>query len=199
MAAPDFELCSGMIRGRSLVATLIVGLSALTAAGPAWSDQSDPSLPGLFAQLQAAASADEAQVFAAQIWNIWMQAHDPAADRLMATGAAAMNTGDYGSALETFGRLVEAKPNFAEGWNKRATVLYLLGRYQESAADVAKVLALEPRHFGALSGLALCDERLGKDADALQALRQLAVVFPEMRGLKERIRALTKKVEGEPI
>ena len=116
----------------------------------------------------------------------------------MATGLSAMNAGDYRVALEAFGQLVEAKPAFAEGWNKRATLLYLLGRYQASVADIAKVLALEPRHFGALSGLALCDQQLGKDADALQVLRRTAAVFPEMPGLKERIKELTKKVEGEP-
>ncbi len=178
--------------------TLIVALSALTAASPVWSDQSDPRLSGLFAQLQAAPSAEAAQPLEAKIWDTWMQAHDPAADQLMATGIIAMTAGDYGSALKAFGQLVEAKPTFAEGWNKRATLLYLLGRYRESVADIARVLALEPRHFGALTGLALCDEQLGKDADALQALRRTAALYPEMPGLKERIEELTKKVEGEP-
>lgn len=176
----------------------MIALSALTAASPAWSDQSDPRLPGLFARLQAAPSAEAAQPLAARIWDIWMQAGDPAADQLMATGLSAMNAGDYRVALAAFGQLVEEKPAFAEGWNKRATLLYLLGRYQESVADIAKVLALEPRHFGALSGLALCDQQLGKGADALQALRRTVAVFPEMPGLKERIRELAKKVEGEP-
>ena len=187
-----------MIHCRSIAWPLVVALSALTAAGPAWSDQSDPRLSGLFAQLQAAPSAEAAQPLAARIWGIWMQAGDPAADQLMATGLSAMNAGDYRLALEVFGQLVKDKPAFAEGWNKRATLLYLLGRYRESAADIAKVLALEPRHFGALSGLALCDEQLGKDADALQAMRRTAVVFPEMPDLKKRIKELTRKIEGEP-
>ena len=187
-----------MIRCRSVTWTLVVALSALTAAGPAWSDQSDPRLPGLFAELQAAPSADAAQPLAAQIWGIWMQAGDSATDQLMAAGLSAMNAGDYRLALENFGRLVEDKPTFAEGWNKRATLFYLIGRFRESVADIAKVLALEPRHFGALSGLALCDQQLGKDADALQAMRRTAAVFPEMPGLKKRIKELTSKVEGEP-
>ena len=198
LAAPGFGLCWGMIRCRSVARLLVVALAALTAAGPAWSDQSDPRLSGMFAPLPAAPSAEAAQPLAAQIWGIWMQAGDPAADQLMATGISAMNAGDYRVALEAFGQLVEAKPAFAEGWNKRATLLYLLGRYQESVADIAKVLALEPRHFGALSGLALCDEQLGKDADALQALRQTAALYPEIPGLKAHIEELTKKVEGEP-
>ncbi len=188
-----------MIRCRSVFWTLIVVLAALTAASPAWSDQSDPRLPGLFTQLQAAPSSEAAQPLEAQIWGIWMQAGDLGADQFMATGLSAMNAGDYGSALKAFGQLVEDKPAFAEGWNKRATLLYLLGRYQESVADIAKVLALEPRHFGALSGLALCDEQLGKQADALQALRRTAAVFPEMPGLKARLKELAKKVEGESI
>jgi tetratricopeptide (TPR) repeat protein len=109
-----------------------------------------------------------------------------------------MNVGGYELAMKVFGQLVETKPTFAEGWNKRATVLYLLGRYRESVADITKVLALEPRHFGALSGLALCDEQLGKNADALQALRRTAAIYPNMPGLKARIEELTTKVEGEP-
>ena len=199
LAVPGFDLCWGMIRCKSVAWLLIVVLSALTTSGPTRSDQSDPRLPGLFAQLQAAPSAEAAQPLAAQIWSLWMQAGGPVADQLMAIGLSAMNAGDYRVALDAFGQLVEDKPAFAEGWNKRATLLYLLGRYQESVADIAKVLALEPRHFGALSGLALCDEQLGKDGDALQALRRTAAVFPKMPSLKERIEALTKKVEGEPI
>ena len=198
LAVPGFDLCWGMIRCRSVMWTLVITLSALTVAGPAWPDQSDPRLPGLFAQLRAAASAEAAQPLAAQIWGIWMRTGDPAADQLMAAGLSAMNAGDYRSALDAFGRLVEDKPAFAEGWNKRATLLYLLGRYRESVADIAKVLALEPRHFGALSGLALCDEQLGMDADALQAMRRTAAVFPGMAGLKGRIKELARKVEGEP-
>ena len=127
-----------------------------------------------------------------------MEANDPAADRLMATGVVPMNAGDYDLALRVFQRLAETRPAFAEGWNKRATLLYLLGRYRESVADIARVLALEPRHFGAVSGLALCDEQLGRDADALQALRRTTAIYPNMPGLKERIAGLTKKVEGKP-
>jgi Flp pilus assembly protein TadD len=177
---------------------VVVALVALAMAGPAWSDQSDPRLPDLFTQLQAAPSAEAAQPLEAQIWGIWMQAGDPAADQLLTSGITAMNAGDYRLAMEAFGQLVEDKPAFAEGWNKRATLLYLLGRYRESVADIAKVLALEPRHFGALSGLALCHERLGNSAEALRALRQTAAVFPAMPGLQDRIKELARKVEGEP-
>jgi tetratricopeptide (TPR) repeat protein len=186
-----------VIRSRSAVLALFVILVTLMAKLAA-ADQSDPRLGDLFAQLRAADSAQAAQPVEARIWAIWMEAGDPAADRLMASGVVAMNAGDYDAALKIFGRLVEFKPAFAEGWNKRATLLYLLGRYRESVADIAKVLALEPRHFGALSGLALCDGQLGKDADALRALRRVAAVYPNMPGLKGRIDELTKKVEGEP-
>lgn len=143
----------------------VVVLVALMAAGPAIADQTDPRLKDLFARLRTAESAEAAQPVEAEIWKIWRETGDPAADRLIAAGVIAMNAGQYDLALQTFDRLVKTKPDFAEGWNKRATLLYLLGRYPDSVADIAKVLALEPRHFGALSGLALCDERLGKDAE----------------------------------
>jgi len=198
LAAPEADPYWRMTRCRSVACTLAVVISVLAAAGPGRSDQSDPRLPGLFARLRAAPSAEAAHPVEAQIWDIWLEANDPAADQLMAAGVVAMNAGDYGLALKVFGRLVETRPSFAEGWNKRATLLYVLGRYRESVADIAKVLALEPRHFGALSGLALCDEQLGKDAGALEALRRTAAIYPSMAGLKERIEELSRKVEGEP-
>jgi tetratricopeptide (TPR) repeat protein len=177
----------------------VIVLVALMAAGPAGADQTDPRLKYLFADLRAADSAEAARPIEAEIWNIWMEAGDPATDRLIAAGVTAMNAGQYDLALQTFDRLVKTKPDFAEGWNKRATLLYLLGRYPESVADIAKVLTLEPRHFGALSGLALCDQKLGKDSEALQALQRAAAIYPNMLGLKTWIEALSKKVQGESI
>jgi tetratricopeptide (TPR) repeat protein len=188
-----------MSRQRFILFAVVLALGALWGAGRSVADQTDQRLKDLFAQLRVAQSAEVARPVEAQIWTIWMEAGDPEADRLMIAGLVAMRAGQYDLALETFGHLVEMAPDFAEGWNKRATVLFLVGRYADSVRDIGKVLALEPVHFGALSGLAMCEERLGKDAEALRALERTASIYPSMPGLTLRIKELRKRSEGEPI
>ena len=121
-------------------------------------DQSDPRLSELFERLAAATSVPEAEPIEQRIWQLWVAADDAAVDRVMATGSHAMAMGDAEGALEAFDAAIAKKPDFAEAWNKRATLYYLLHRYAESIADIDKTLALEPRHFGALSGLAMIHE-----------------------------------------
>jgi tetratricopeptide (TPR) repeat protein len=154
-------------------AVLRAGVLAGVIAG-AWSpagfaDQTDPRLGGLFTQLKAAGSLDEAQTIEARIWALWLRSKVAGVDTLMNEGMGRMETGDLDRALATFTEVTKRAPDFAEGWNKRATVLYMLGRPQESIADIGRVLALEPRHFGALSGLGLCEADLRHDKAAADA------------------------------
>ena len=117
----------------------------------------------------------------------------------MGLGVNAMARADYSTALDLFNKMVEVAPNFSEGWNKRATVYYLMGEYEQSRADVAKTLELEPRHFGALSGLGLIDLAEGQNDKALDAFRRALKVNPTMPGPQHWIEELKTKVEGEPI
>lgn len=128
-----------------------------------------------------------------------MHSGDGKVDALIAVGVAALNEGNYDRALDAFDQIVRVAPNFAEGWNKRATTLYSMGRFDEAVKDVERVLALEPRHFGALSGLGLCDEQLNKDQEALNAFERAAGVDPNMPGLRLRIEALRKRLAKESI
>ncbi|MGH6892472.1 MAG: tetratricopeptide repeat protein, partial [Dongiaceae bacterium] len=98
-----------------------------------------------------------------------------------------------------FDKMIEVAPDFSEGWNKRATVLYLIGEYGRSRADVAKTLELEPRHFGALSGLGLIYIAEGDDEKALEAFRRALTVNPTMPGPQRWVEELKAKVEGQPI
>jgi tetratricopeptide (TPR) repeat protein len=118
-----------------LMAALLLG-----AAAPAAADQKDPRLDPLFQQLQISSGVPEAQMLEAQIWLIWTEAKDGPTDTLMQLGLVAMQGGNLAGALELFDAVTVQKPDFAEGWNKRATVLYMLGAFERSAEDVDKVL-----------------------------------------------------------
>jgi len=177
-----------------LCASLVFLLPEITAMA----DQTDARLDSLFMGLAAAPGPAEAQVIEARIWSIWLEAHDPELDRLMTRGITAMERGDGRGAKQAFDQLIEARPDFAEAWNKRATLFYLLELLPESIADIDRTLALEPRHFGALSGLALIREQQGKPFEALEALEKVQRIHPKMPGLDERIERLTGML-GEAI
>ena len=117
----------------------------------------------------------------------------------MALGLHAMGARDYPQALAAFDRIIETKPDFAEGWNKRATLHYLTGNHQRATEDIEHVLALEPRHFGALSGLGLIALALGEPEQALEAFETALMIHPNMAGADTHIQALRDKLKGRGI
>jgi tetratricopeptide (TPR) repeat protein len=188
-----------IIAGMKLwVGALVVVLFAMLA-GAAHADQKDPRLDKLFQQLKTAANTESSQPIEEQIWEIWLESGDQNVDALMAIGVAALNDSDYAQAYRAFSRIVDLAPNFAEGWNKRATVLYLMGRYDDSMKDIAKTLALEPRHFGALSGLGLCNAQLTKEKEALDAFEKALAINPNMPGIKLDADEMKKQLGDKSI
>ena len=188
-----------IIAGMKLwVGALVVVLFAMLA-GAAPADQEDPRLDKLFQQLKTAANTESSQPIEEQIWEIWLESGDQNVDALMAIGVAALNDSDYDQAYRAFSRIVVLAPNFAEGWNKRATVLYLMGRYDDSIKDIAKTLALEPRHFGALSGLGLCNAQLKKEQEALDAFEKALAINPNMPGIKLDADEMKKQLGDKQI
>lgn len=180
--------------------TLAVLLVTLALGGArAVADQTDARLDGLFDQLLAAGSDTAAAPVEAQIWEIWLHSDDQHVTELMARGVASLNTGDFPHALEAFDAVVAAAPKFAEGWNKRATTLYLMGRLDESERDIDRVLALEPRHFGALSGLGLCQAQSHNERAALDAFERALRVDPHLPGARENAEALRKQIARDSI
>jgi tetratricopeptide (TPR) repeat protein len=109
-----------------------------------------------------------------------------------------MAEGRYPVALDRFDRLVEQVPDFAEGWNKRATVYYLMGNYPASVLDIRRTLELEPRHFGALSGLGLIYDALDDPAAALRSFEAAVAIDPHLETAQERIKELRRQVGGRP-
>ncbi len=172
-------------------------LLSLALARPGLADQNDPRLQGLFEVLRSGASYEHVKHAEAQIWVIWTQHDDESAQLLMSEGMRAMNRGDMTKARELFDVLIAQQPGFAEAWNKRATVNYLLSDYEASLRDIEATLALEPRHFGALSGQGLVHAAMGNYQDAMQSFEQTLAVHPFAPGAKTNLDALRR--DNPPI
>jgi tetratricopeptide (TPR) repeat protein len=172
--------------------------TSLLLGGPALSDQKHPLLDELFRQLAGAGSAAEAAGVEERIWSLWLESGQSDVEESLERGMLAMGTGDYAAARLAFDRVVAAAPGFAEGWNKRATLYFLMGNFEASLRDIERTLALEPRHFGALSGLAMIREAQGRPFQALEALERVQHVHPRLPHLAERVERLTRQL-GDPI
>jgi tetratricopeptide (TPR) repeat protein len=181
---------------RGLMALLWALAVALGGVGSALADQQDQRLEDLFARLQTTSSRAEAQAAQQQIWQIWIEADDSLANRLMRNGIEAMAARQNALALQYFDQLVEQAPDFAEGWNKRATVHYLMDDYAASVLDIERTLELEPRHFGALSGLGMIYDAIGKPAAALRSFEAAVAINPHLEATRQRIEALRRQLRG---
>ncbi|MEM7237395.1 MAG: tetratricopeptide repeat protein [Pseudomonadota bacterium] len=134
-----------------------------------------------------------------QIWAAWSQSGSDSMDLLLLRATQAMDERDLDAALTHLDDLVRLAPDFPEGWNKRATVYFLRGDYGESVADIQRTLTLEPRHFGALSGLGIILDRLGDEDGALRAYRRVAEIHPHMEAAQQAIERLAPDVDGREL
>ncbi len=184
MGVPRFSRWCGALAAALLFAVLW--------AAPGAARQDDPRLDSLFAALQAETPPADMRHIERSIWIIWLDSGDDTLNALMEDGVRAMNEGDHGAALELFSVLIDAAPDFAEGWNKRATLYWLMGDFEASVEDIEETLALEPRHFGALSGLALVRMAQQRPDAAYEALRRLLAVHPHAESARRRLERLRR-------
>jgi len=170
------------------------------AAGPAVADQSDPGLAGLFDDLQRTGNTAEANRLTAEIWQRWItHDSDQRANSLMQDGMELMNRGRLDQAEQVFSSLVGERPDFAEAWNKRATIRFLRGDDSGSRRDIARVIDLEPRHFGALSGLGMIHMRAGELQAALQAFEAALRVNPHLDQAVDITARLRQRLRGQTL
>ena len=132
------------------------------------------------------------QAAEAAIWQVWGRSGDQPTDRQFERGLAQMQSGDLPAAVETFSRVIAMKPDFAEAWNKRATVYFLLGEDALSLNDCAEVLKRNPQHFGVLSGYGQIYLRKGDLQRALDYFQRALVVNPNMEGVRNSIDLIEK-------
>ena len=159
-------------------------------------------LDKLFVQLKNTKNLSSAQIVENKIWKIW--SIHPSRDRqgyrlteLLAQGSFLMAKEELNKAYEIFSQIILVDPNWSEAWNKRATVLYLLGRYQQSQKDIDVVLNLEKRHFGALSGQGLVQTELKNYEKAINSYKEVQKIYPSMQAPKVMIPRLKELIKGE--
>jgi len=190
---------------KTVVATLAAAIVALAAAlapalpaGTARADQTDKQLPALFAKLKAARTPADARAVEAAIWKRWSETADDDARFPFTRGIESMEEHEFKEAARYFTEAARRAPNFAEAWNKKATAEYLIGDYAASVASIERTLALEPRHFGALSGLGLINLQLDRDEAALKAFEAALTIHPHLTGARDRVKQLKEKLAGKP-
>ncbi len=156
-------------------------------------------LDSLFKRLKGAQDEQSAKTIEQAIWQLWLRHPSPSVEVLMNQAVNAMNASKNDKAIQILDRVIAMEPDYAEAWNKRATAHFYQEDYGRSLADIARVLNLEPRHFGALSGLGLVYQALGDNKKALGALREAMKVHPYLEGAKDAEKRLQEEVEGEAI
>jgi tetratricopeptide (TPR) repeat protein len=128
----------------------------------------------------------------ASMWEIWSRSGDEEVDRLFTLGLAQMTASQGEAAVQTFSRIIRERPDFAEGWNKRATLYYLLGDYERSLADCQEVMKRNPYHFGALSGYGMIYLRLGEPETALGYFQRALDINPNLETVEETVHMLQR-------
>jgi len=128
------------------------------------------------------------------VWQVWSRSGDPQVDALFQIGLEQMQRGAGPAAIETFGQIISRKPDFAEGWNKRATVYFLMGEYAKSLKDCDEVIKRNPSHFGALAGYGQIYLRLNQPERALDYFQRALTVNPNLAGVEAAIEALKQEL-----
>lgn len=156
-------------------------------------------LDDLFSRLQTTANTEEARRIEQEIWIEWSKSGSAAMDLLLERGRRALDEGQTQLAVEHFTALTDHAPDFAEGWNARATAYYSLGQFGPAISDIGRTLELNPRHYGALSGLAIIFEALGQPEKALEVYRKVLEIDPHAEGVPEAVTRLEEATLGQGI
>jgi tetratricopeptide (TPR) repeat protein len=131
------------------------------------------------------------------VWRVWMRSGDARADALLASGIRHMEDGQMGAAVDDFTRAIEIQPQFAEGWNKRATAYYLMGDLEQSLHDCDEVIRRNPSHFGALSGYGLIYVQRGELERALEYFERALAINPNLEGVQQSIELIEYRLGQE--
>lgn len=188
----------------TLVILLSTGLAhaaeeSEAVAAPATERSTGSSLDDLFHDLKRSGNEAAAARIASRIQREWTRSGSRSIDLLMQWASVAMQARKFDTALDLLDQVVTLSPDYAEGWNRRATVHFMMNNYALSMSDIDRTLRLEPRHFGALAGMAQILQRTGRKEPALKAYERVLDVYPMMRNAQDQVGTLADELAGEGI
>lgn len=194
------------------VLLLIVGLGVVAPTLPSFSQSSAAAVAPAMTRYEKAAALDKlfeelrrerkemaAERIASRIRDNWFDSGSASIDAMMQWSQEAIEAKKYGVALDFLDRVTVLQPDYAEGWNRRATVHFLMNNYRKSMADIDRTLRLEPRHFGALSGMGSILKQSGRKELALDAYERALSIYPMMRNAQKEVAELSEELAGEGI
>jgi tetratricopeptide (TPR) repeat protein len=157
------------------------------------------NLDFLFGALKVAPDDTTAKAIEERIWTVWSGSRSDTTNLLMTRVKTAVEAKDLDLAVKLLDSIVKIKPDYVEGWNRRATIFYMRKDYGRALNDIREVLKREPRHFGALAGFGLILQDIGDDRQALEVYRRALSVYPRMERIPDLVKTLQEKVEGRDI
>ena len=156
-------------------------------------------LDRLFSELKREHNERAAERIAKRIWDAWYKSGSASIDLMMQWSNEAVTKQKFDVALDFLDQVITLQPDYAEGWNRRATVHFLMKHYGKSMADIEHTLELEPRHFGALSGMAQIMKDTGRKELAMRAWERVLEIYPMMREAQNEYSSLSEDLAGEGI
>ncbi|KQU92515.1 hypothetical protein ASD99_10550 [Mesorhizobium sp. Root695] len=190
-------LVSGVICGAAWADDAVVPPAIQDAPPVATTKQA--RLDQLFSDLKRERNEKAAERIAGNIWNEWSQSGSASIDLMMQWSQKAVEGQKFDVALDFLDQVVILQPTYAEGWNRRATVHFMMKNYGKSMSDIDHTLQLEPRHFGALSGLAQIMALTGHKQSALEAWQKVLAIYPMMRSAQDQVGTISEELAGEGI
>lgn len=182
----------------NIAVAAVLALSVCDVAAQSVAAEHAERLDSLFAELQSADPQGAARA-EREIWRLWSQSGSAAMDLLLERGRKAMEQGDIETAIQHFSALIDHAPAFPEGWNARATAYFHAGRFGQSVADIQHVLALNPRHFGAMAGFGAILEQLDRKPQALEVYRAVLAIHPQMQSVRDAVTRLDSELAGQEL
>jgi tetratricopeptide (TPR) repeat protein len=194
-----FAFCAGFLTACAVSPVVAAEPTAIASENPSADAKPENRLDKLLGELKRERNEKAAERIAARIWEEWGHSGSASIDLMMTWSKTAMDGQKFDVALDFLDQVVTMEPSYAEGWNRRATVHFMMQNYSKSMADINHTLQLEPRHFGALSGMGQIMKNTGHNELALQAWQRVLDIYPMMRSAQNEVATLSEELAGEGI
>ena len=194
-----YAFCAAILTAGALYPAVATEHTAAAIEKPPAAAKAENRLDALFGELKRERNEKAAERIAGRISEAWSQSGSASIDLMMGWSKTAMDNKKFDVALDFLDQVVTMEPTYAEGWNRRATVHFMMQNYAKSMSDINHTLQIEPRHFGALSGMGQIMKNTGREELALRAWERVLDIYPMMRSAQNEVATLSEELAGEGI